>query len=158
MRREYPEAPIVGVGAVILKDGQVLVVQRGRPPAVGMWSIPGGVVELGERLEDALRREIAEECGLTVELEDTLEVLDRITPGPDGRPRYHYVIVDYVARWTGGEARAGSDIQAVRWVAPEALDGLEMTRGTVEVVRRMLARHAASLARPKDPGGACSCA
>ena len=81
MRREYPDAPIVGVGAVILKDGQILVVQRGRPPAVGMWSIPGGVVELGERLEDAVRREIAEECDLTVEIEDTVEVLDRITPG-----------------------------------------------------------------------------
>jgi ADP-ribose pyrophosphatase YjhB (NUDIX family) len=153
LQREYPVAPIVAVGAVVLKAGQLLVVQRGHPPAAGMWSIPGGVVHLGERLEEAVRREIAEECGITVALEETIEVLDRITPGPDGRPRYHYVIIDYVARWTGGEARPGSDIRAVRWVAPEALGELDMTRGTVEVVRRMLARHALALARHGQPGG-----
>lgn len=115
MQREYPTAPLVGVGAVVVKDGRVLLVQRGTEPMKGHWSIPGGLVEVGEMLSAGIVREVKEETGLDVEPVELIELLDRIHRDGD-RVRYHYVIADYLCRVVGGELRASSDADAVRWV------------------------------------------
>src|SRR5215831_18729897 len=113
--REYPEAPRAGVGAVVLDGERVVLVRRGQPPSQNRWSIPGGLIHLGERIEHAVIREVEEECGLHVRLLGVCGVIDRVTPaeriGPEvrGPVRYHYVIIDYVAVPTGGVLRAGSD-------------------------------------------------
>ncbi len=115
MQREFPQAPLVGVGAVIVQDGRVLLVRRGRDPMKGNWTLPGGVLEVGESLAEAVAREIREETGLEVEVLELVELLDRIHR-EDGRVRFHYVIADYFCRVTGGELQAASDVDAVRWV------------------------------------------
>lgn len=115
MAREFPEAPLAGVGAVVVESGRVLLVRRGHEPLKGRWSLPGGLVELGEGLEEAVRREVQEETGLLVEPVELVEVVDRIHR-EDGRVRYHYVIADYLCRVTGGEVKAASDADEARWV------------------------------------------
>lgn len=115
MTREYPQAPLMGVGAVIIQNGRILLVQRAREPMKGHWSIPGGLVEVGESLHTAVVREVMEETGLAVEPLELVELLDRIHR-EDDRVRYHYVIADYLCRVTGGVLQAGSDAAAVRWV------------------------------------------
>ena len=115
LQREYPLAPLVGVGAVIVNDGRVLLVQRGTEPALGRWSIPGGLIEVGEALTAAVVREVGEETGLEVEPVELVELLDRIHRDGD-RVRYHYVIADYLCRVVGGTLKAASDAAAVRWV------------------------------------------
>jgi 8-oxo-dGTP diphosphatase len=115
LQREYPPAPLVGVGAVIVHDGRVLLVQRATEPARGRWSIPGGLIELGESLSEALVREVREETGLEVEPLELVELLDRVHRD-SGRVRYHYVIADYLCRVVGGSLSAASDAAAVRWV------------------------------------------
>ena len=115
MRREFPEAPLVGVGAVVVDAGRVLLVRRGKEPLKGQWSLPGGMLELGESLADGVAREVREETGLTVEVVELVELLDRIHR-EDGRVRFHYVIADYLCRVAGGELKAASDADAVRWV------------------------------------------
>jgi len=115
MLREFPETPLVGVGAVIVDEGRVLLVQRGREPLKGRWSLPGGMVELGESLQAGVIREVEEETGLLVEPVELIELLDRIHREGE-RIRYHYVIADYLCRVTGGELKAASDADAVRWV------------------------------------------
>lgn len=115
MQREFPAAPLVGVGAVIVQDSRVLLVQRGTEPAKGRWSIPGGLIEVGEMLSEAVIREVREETGLSVEPLELVELLDRIHRD-GGRVRYHYVIADYLCRVTGGTLQAASDAAAVRWV------------------------------------------
>ena len=136
--REYPVRPILAVGTIVVRNGHVLLARRGKPPSQGKWSVPGGAVDVGESLEDAARREIREECGIEVELTDTIEVIQRVTRDETQRVRFHYVIVDYVARWAGGEPRPSPEASEVRWVRPEEFDGLDMTAGTAEVIRRML--------------------
>lgn len=115
LQREFPAAPLVGVGAVVVHQGRVLLVQRGTEPAKGKWSIPGGLIDLGEALSEAVVREVREETGLDVEPIELIELLDRIYR-EDDRVRYHYVIADYLCRVTGGELNAASDAAAVRWV------------------------------------------
>jgi ADP-ribose pyrophosphatase YjhB (NUDIX family) len=115
MVREFPEAPLVGVGAVIVHEGRVLLVQRGREPLKGHWSLPGGMVELGESLQAGVIREVEEETGLLVEPVELIELIDRIHREGE-RIRYHYVIADYLCRVTGGDLKAASDADAVRWV------------------------------------------
>jgi 8-oxo-dGTP diphosphatase len=115
MQREYPLAPLVGVGAVIVQEGRVLLVQRGREPLKGRWSIPGGLIEIGEMLHEALVREVREETGLEVEPIELVELLDRIHREGE-RVRYHYVIADYLCRVVGGMLKAADDADAVRWV------------------------------------------
>lgn len=124
MQREFPAAPLVGVGAVIVDDGRVLLVRRGTEPAKGRWSIPGGLIELGEMLQEALIREVREETGLVVEPVALIELLDRIYR-QDDRVRYHYVIADYLCRVTGGSLAAASDADEVRWVERSAWAGEE---------------------------------
>ena len=117
MQREYPEAPLVGVGAVLVQAGRVLLIRRGTEPMKGRWSIPGGLVELGESLTDAVRRECLEETGLAVEPVALVELLDRIHR-EQTQVRYHYVIADYLCRVTGGIPQAGSDAAELYWASP----------------------------------------
>jgi len=132
MRREYPEAPIVGVGAVILHEGRVLLIQRGQPPLKGEWSLPGGALELGETLEEGIRREVLEETGLVVETISIVEAFDRIVRDAEGRVQYHYVLVDFLCRVTGGSLACASDAAAARWATPDELDDIpDFTRQVI---------------------------
>ena len=142
--REYPDAPRVGVGAVILDGDRVLLVKRGQPPSQGKWSIPGGLVHLGERIEDAVYREVREECGVRVRLLGLCGVIDRVRLAPDSgtRVHYHYVIIDYAAVIEAGTPRAGSDAAEVRWVEMAGLHRYDTTDGLADMVQR-----AAQLAR-----------
>ena len=137
--RRYPNRPIVAVGAIVVHEGRVLLARRGTPPAVGLWSVPGGGVRLGEELQAAARREVREECGIEVELTDVLEVIERVTRDDEGRIQYHYVIVDYLARWSGGDPTPSPEALEVRWVSPEEFPQYEMTRGSAEVILQVLA-------------------
>ena len=119
IQREYPEAPIVGVGAVVVEAGRVLLVQRGREPMRGKWTLPGGALEVGESLHEGVVREVEEETGLRVEPVELVELLDRIVredTAEGDRIRYHYVIADYLCRVQGGTLAASSDADDVRWV------------------------------------------
>jgi 8-oxo-dGTP diphosphatase len=118
MQREFPSAPLVGVGAVVVHEGRVLLVQRGTEPAMGQWSIPGGLIEIGEPLPAAVTREVLEETGLVVEPIELIELLDRIHRDGE-RVRYHYVIADYLCKVVGGTLLAASDAAAVRWIEPD---------------------------------------
>ena len=140
MKREYPDRPIVGVGAVIVHEGRVLLVKRGAPPLVGQWSLPGGVVELGETLRTAAVREAREETGLTVEAGELLEVFDRIIPGENGRPQYHYVLIDFLCRVTGGELRAGGDAADVAWASENELEKYRLEKPARDVIGRAFSR------------------
>jgi 8-oxo-dGTP diphosphatase len=135
MKREYPDSPLVGVGAVIVEDGRVLLVKRGHPPLAGEWSIPGGVLEIGETLREAAVREASEETCLTVEPSDLLGVYDRILRDDTGRTLYHYVLIDFLCRPIGGTALAADDADEVRWFAPDELQNLRLPEDTAEVVR-----------------------
>ncbi len=115
IQREFPETPLVGVGAVVVEENRVLLVRRGQEPLKGKWSLPGGMLELGESLQDGVVREVREETGLSVEPVELIELLDRVHR-EDGRVRYHYVIADYLCRVVGGSLQAASDADAVRWV------------------------------------------
>ena len=120
MKREYPEHPLVGVGAVIVEEGRVVLVRRAAQPMAGEWSIPGGMLELGETMRAGAEREAREETGLQVEAGEVLGVLDRILPDADGKTRFHYVLIDFLCRRLGGELRAGGDAAEARWVGESA--------------------------------------
>jgi 8-oxo-dGTP diphosphatase len=135
MKREYPESPLVGVGAIIIDKGRVLLVKRGHPPLAGEWSIPGGVLELGETLREAAIREAREETCLTVETAELLGVYDRVLRDDDGRTLYHFVLVDFLCRQVSGEAHAADDADEVRWFTAEEIGALGLPEDTAEVVR-----------------------
>lgn len=140
MTREYPDAPRVGVGAVVLHEGRVLLVRRGRAPALGLWSVPGGLVELGETTVDAARREVEEETGLDVRIAGLVGVLDRVTRDADGRVRYHWVLVDYLAFPESNDTiTAGSDAAEVRWVTIDEVERLPITEGLADMIKRAAA-------------------
>jgi len=137
-RREYPERPIVGVGAVIVEGGKVLLIRRRYEPLKGQWSLPGGAVEVGEALERAVEREMLEETGLAVDVGPVIEVFDRITRDEARRVRYHFVLIDYLCRPTGGELRAGSDVGAAIWADPAQLAQYALTEKATAVIQRAL--------------------
>lgn len=139
-RREYPERPVVGVGGVVLRDGRVLLVQRASEPLAGQWSLPGGAVELGETLEEAVVRELKEETGLAVRVVELVEAFERIIRDDAGRPRYHYVLLDYLCEPGEGAARAGSDVRAVAWAAPEEFDRYALSEKARAVCRKAFER------------------
>ncbi len=146
MSREYPDYPRVGVGAVVLHNERVLLVRRGRPPSVGRWTLPGGLVEVGESTREAIAREVAEECGCAIRVANIAGVFERIIRDDAGRVRYHYVLVDYLAFAETDVVVAGSDADEAQWVSLKELDGLDLTDGLLDMVRR-----AAAMAEGKEP-------
>ena len=136
MSREYPDHPRVGVGAVVLHGARVLLVRRGGNPSPGKWSLPGGLVELGETTADAIRRELMEECAITVELVDIAGVIDRVVRDRDGRVRYHYVLVDYLALATSDVICAGDDAAEAQWVEIDRVCELDATDGLIDMIER----------------------
>jgi mutator protein MutT len=143
-RREYPDRPVVGVGAVIVEDGKVVLIRRRHEPLAGQWSLPGGMVELGETLEAALAREMLEETSLVVEVGPVIEVFDRIMFDESRRVQYHFVLVDYLCWPVGGDLLASSDVDAAVWVDPADLEGYSLTTKAAAVIERglQLAREA----------------
>jgi 8-oxo-dGTP diphosphatase len=136
--REYPENPQVAVGAIVIKDGRVLLVRRGQPPSKGLWAIPGGRVELGETLKEAAEREIIEETGLTICAGDPVYTFDVIERDDAGHIRFHYVIVDLVADYLSGKINPSDDASEARWVTPEELEGLPMNETTRKVLTNVV--------------------
>jgi ADP-ribose pyrophosphatase YjhB (NUDIX family) len=135
MKREYPDTPLVGVGAIIIEDGRVALVKRGHAPLVGEWSIPGGVMEVGETVREAAVREACEETGLQVIVEELLGIYDRLLRDEQGKVRYHYLLVDFLCRRTSGELCAAGDAEEVRWFTPEEVKQLMLPDDTNEVIR-----------------------
>jgi 8-oxo-dGTP diphosphatase len=138
VRREYPEAPIVGVGAVVIDGTKVLLVRRGQEPLKGEWSLPGGALELGETLQQGVVREVLEETGLIVAPGGIIEILDRITQDEtSGRVRYHYVLIDFVCHVTGGALCPATDAEEVQWVERDQLqNGFRLAPVTISVIEK----------------------
>lgn len=133
--RRYPKRPFLGIGALIFRRNRILLAQRGKQPLLGWWSLPGGVLETGETLEDGIRREVREETGLEVKPLEIATVFERIIPDAKGRTEYHYVLIDYVCRVIGGEAQPATDVSALAWVAEDDLESYRLTEGTLPVIR-----------------------
>jgi 8-oxo-dGTP diphosphatase len=155
-KREYPDHPLVGVGGVVIDSDRALLIRRGGPPLEGEWSIPGGMLELGETLEQGVARELAEETGLEVNVLGIIEALERIfpaLPGADGapgdaaRPQYHFVILDYLCEARGGTLRAGSDAREFAWTREEELAKFSLTTAVTRVIRKAFAM---ARARPRS--------
>ena len=125
-KRQYPERPIASVAVCVLKGGRILVAKRANPPSQGRWSVPGGAVELGETIQDAAKREVGEECGVTIEVGEIFNVENLIVPDEKGRVQFHYIITYLLARHISGEARPDSDATEVRWATPQELNNLDM--------------------------------
>lgn len=138
-RRLYPDRPVVGVGAVVITDqGQIVLIRRRYEPLAGRWSLPGGMLELGETLESGAAREILEETGLAVAVGPVIEVFDRIMLDDEQRVRYHFVLVDYLCRPTGGTLAAGSDVDAAVFADPADLAAFSLTEKATAVITRAL--------------------
>ncbi|MBZ5607854.1 MAG: NUDIX hydrolase [Acidobacteriia bacterium] len=138
--RRYPSRPFLGVGALIFDGRNILLVERGKEPLKGYWSLPGGILETGEKLEEGISREVLEETGLEVEPLSIFEVFERIMPDAEGRPEYHYVLIDYVCRPVGGHLEAASDVSRAAWVSEQSLRDYRLTEGTLGVVERAFAK------------------
>ncbi len=147
-KREYPDQPVVGVGGVVVADGRALLIRRGSEPLKGEWSIPGGTLEVGEKLTDGVARELREETGLEVNVLELIEVFERIfegdahgpaVPARDARPKYHFVIVDYLCEAVGGTPRPGSDVTDLAWVTEDDLSRYNLTVAATRVLRKAFA-------------------
>jgi len=147
MSREYPTRPLVGTGALILRDGRLLLVRRGAQPGMGKWSIPGGLVELGETVQDAMVREVKEEVGFDVEVVKLTDVVDTITLDQNGQVQYHFVIVNFLARVVGGELKVATDILEARWAPVEEVENYDLT----ESFRAFFKKHMDELKKLASP-------
>jgi len=136
MKREFPEVPLVGIGAIIIEDSRVLLVKRAHPPLQAQWSIPGGVLEVGELVREAATREAREETGLIVEPGELLGVYDRVLRDTEHRVHYHYVLIDFLCRRVGGHLFAASDAAEVRWFTRVELPPLKLAEDTQDVIRK----------------------
>ena len=136
IKREFPELPLVGIGAIIIEGDHVVLVKRAHPPIQGHWSIPGGVLEVGEMVREAAVREAREETGLIVEPGELLGVYDRILRDPERRVQYHYVLIDFLCKAAGGELLAASDAAEVRWFARGELATLNLAEDTLDVIQK----------------------
>jgi len=136
MNREFPEHPLIGIGSIIIEAGRVVLVKRAHPPIQGHWSIPGGVLEVGEMIREAAIREAREETGLIVEPGELLGVYDRILRDPEHRVQYHYVLIDFLCRKVAGDLLAASDAAEVRWFTREELPALKLAEDTLEVIQK----------------------
>jgi ADP-ribose pyrophosphatase YjhB (NUDIX family) len=134
MSREYPDRPFVGVGVVVWRGDEVLLIERGKSPVSGNWSLPGGKQELGETVRETAHREIKEETGVDIEIVDLLDVVDLVRRDDAGRVRFHYTLVDFTARWQAGELVAGDDASDARWVRYEDLGNYKLWDETVRVI------------------------
>ena len=133
----YTKVPQVAVGAIVFKDNKVLLVRRGKPPSENMWAIPGGSVEIGETLQHAAEREILEETGITINALDPIYTFDFIDRDGNGQVRFHYIIIDLVADYVEGVPRAGDDAREARWVAPQDLELLEVSKPTIKLLKEV---------------------
>jgi len=149
--REYPERPIVGVGAVVVDGDRVLLVRRANEPLKGEWSVPGGAVECGETLKAAIAREVREETGLDVAVGPVVDVLDRIRLDPDGRVLYHYVLIDFVCTAVGGALACASDATEVEWAGLADLPRYRLAEKTVDVIRMAVERLRSDRSSPAKP-------
>ena len=140
MKREFPEVPLVGVGAIIIEDARVVLVKRLHPPLQAEWSIPGGVLEVGELVREAALREAREETGLTVEPGELLGVYDRILRNAEKRVQYHYVLIDFLCRRVAGDLAAASDAAEVRWFTRGELSALKLAEDTIDVIQKGFAK------------------
>jgi 8-oxo-dGTP diphosphatase len=140
MQREYPRQPLVGVGAVIVEKGRVLLIKRGKPPLLGEWSIPGGMLELGETLREGAEREALEETGLVVRAGDLLGVFDRIVPDETQRTLYHYVLIDFLCKIISGNVLAAGDASDARWFTLADLSDLSLPGETLKVLEMGIAK------------------
>ena len=138
--RRYPTRPFLGVGALIFENGKLLIVERASDPFKGYWSLPGGILECGETLDHGVRREVLEETGLEIEPLSVFEIFERIIPDTEGKAEYHYVVIDYLCRRTGGELAPASDVSAVAWVSDQNLGDYRLTDGTLTVIERAFAK------------------
>ena len=136
MKREYPDHPIVGVGAIIIRGEEVLLARRGREPSYGEWSIPGGGVKLGETLKNAVVREVREEVNLAIRVGEVVEVLERIFLDPEGRVQYHYVLVDFLCEYLSGEEKPSSDALEARWVPISEIPHQHLAGKTKRVIQK----------------------
>ena len=134
--RAYPDRPYVGVGIIVFRGDEVLLAQRGKPPNLGAWSIPGGAQELGETVNEAAARELMEETGLDAEILGLVDVIDSIRRDDDGDVAFHFTLVDVVAEWRAGEAIAGDDVPAVKWVKFAHIDQYDLRAATERVIRQ----------------------
>lgn len=137
-QRQYPEQPLVGVGALIVASGRIVVIKRGHAPLLGEWSIPGGMLELGETVRQATEREALEETSLRVRATELLGVFDRVVLDDAKRILYHYVLIDFLCEVVSGELRAAGDAADARWLTLEEVEALPLAFDTAEVVRRAL--------------------
>lgn len=145
MQREYPDSPILGVGAVIFNNEEVLLVKRGKEPGYGKWSIPGGAVELGETLKEGVLREVKEETGLEVEIGGTVEILDWVSRDENDRIKYHYVLVDYWCKCLSVEINPSSDVIDAKWVLLSGISNYDLPLATLEVINKAFSNYKASL-------------
>ena len=132
---DYPSTPRVAVGAVVFKNNRVLLVRRGQPPSEDLWAIPGGSVEIGETLQEAAEREILEETGITIRAGEPVYTFDAIVRDDNGRIRFHYVIVDLIGDYAGGEPNAGDDAIEARWVAAQEMKELQVSPPTLKLLK-----------------------
>ena len=134
-RREYPDRPVVGIGAVVIRDGKILLVKRGVAPSKGLWAIPGGALDLGETLQQAAEREILEETGVTIRAREPIYAFDFFERDESGRIRFHFVIVDVAADYISGDVKGADDALDARWLAPADLDLLPVSKNTIKLLQ-----------------------